>query len=178
MPYDDVKRGDIIVFRYPVQPNQHFVKRVIAVPGDRVRLHEKRAWVNGAPLNEGYAVFHSSIPDEYRDDFPNGEFPSHIDARWWEQLKRLVDGGELRVPAGYYFVLGDNRDESLDSRYWGLVPRENVVGRPLLIYFSVGSTQGPFPQAEAATEKLAQFAEAVTKVVREIRWRRTLQLVQ
>jgi len=179
LPYREVRRGDIVVFRYPVHPSQHFVKRVVAVPGDRVRLTNKRAWVNGVQLPEDYAVFHSGRQDPYRDDFPNGEFPQHVNARWWEQLGKLVTGGEIHVPEGQYFVLGDNRDESLDSRYWGFVPRENIVGRPLLIYFSVGASRsGPFLRAEASTDKLARFAQAFTSAVREIRWERTLRLVR
>lgn len=178
LPYELVSRGDVIVFRYPVNPTQHFVKRVIAIPGDRVRLINKQAWVNGEPVNERYAVFHSMVSDPYRDDFPNGYYPQHVSSQWWTQMESLVQGGDLRVPPGQYFVLGDNRDESLDSRYWGLVPRENIVGRPLLIYFSVGTPPGFFPRAEASSDKLARFAEAVTSAVRGIRWERTLKLVR
>jgi signal peptidase I len=178
LPYEPIQRGEIIVFRYPVHPSQHFVKRVVAIPGDRVRLYNKHAWVNGKPLNEGYAVFHSDYRDPFRDDFPSGEYPSHVDPRWWREMQPLVQGGELIVPPGQYFVLGDNRDESLDSRYWGFVPRENIVGRPLVVYFSMEADRGPFPRAEAASDKLARFAEAVTSVVREVRWSRTLHLVQ
>ncbi len=178
LPYDSARRGDIIVFRYPVNPQQHFVKRVIAVPGDRVHLINKRVWVNGTQVNEPYVVYRSIMRDRYRDDFPAGEYPPHVNARWWEQLPQLVEGGELRVPEGYYFVLGDNRDESLDSRYWGFVPRENIIGRPLLIYFSVAASDGPFPEAEASSGKLGRFAQAVTNVLREIRWNRTMRLVK
>jgi signal peptidase I len=178
LPYEPVQRGEIIVFRYPVNPSQHFVKRVVAVPGDRVRLYNKRAWVNDKPLNERHTIFHSEYSDSYRDNFPDGGYPSHIEARWWQQMESLVKGGELIVPPGQYFVLGDNRDESLDSRYWGFVPRQNIVGRPLIVYFSMEADRGPFPRAEAASDKLARFAEAFTTVVREIRWSRTMHLVQ
>jgi signal peptidase I len=178
LPYEPVKRGEIIVFRYPVNPSQHFVKRVVAIPGDRVRLYNKRAWVNGKPLDESHTVFHSEYRDSYRDNFPSGDLPSHIDPRWWQQMQTLTQGGELLVPPGEYFVLGDNRDESLDSRYWGFVPRQNIVGRPLIVYFSWEADHGPFPRAEAASDKLTRFAEAFTSVVREIRWGRTMHLVQ
>jgi signal peptidase I len=178
LPYREVKRGEVVVFRYPVHPSQHFVKRVIAVPGDRVRLVNKQAWVNGRPVDESYAVFHSSASDSYRDNFPRGELPAQVHTRWWEGLQRNVRAGELYVPPGHYFVLGDNRDESLDSRYWGFVPEENIVGRPLLIYFSVGAPDLAFSEAEAATDRLVRFGQAVNHVFREIRWRRTLMLVK
>jgi signal peptidase I len=178
LPYETVHRGEVVVFRYPVNPSQHFVKRVIAIPGDHVRLYNKRAWVNGKPVDESHSVFHSEYVDSYRDDFPAGDYPAHVDSRWWRQLQSLVKGGDLVVPPGDYFVLGDNRDESLDSRYWGFVPRKNIVGRPLIVYFSMESDHGLFPQAEAASDKLSRFAEAFTSAVREVRWGRTLHVVR
>ncbi len=135
--------------------------------------------MNDRPVDESHAVFHSEYADSYRDDFPAGEYPSHVDPHWWKQMQSLVKGGELTVPPGDYFVLGDNRDESLDSRYWGFVPRQNIVGRPLIVYFSMESGQGPFPRAEAAaSDKLSRFAEAFSSVVREVRWSRTLHVVR
>jgi signal peptidase I len=140
LPYTEIHRGDIIVFRFPVHPEQHFVKRVVGVPGDRVRLVNKQVYVNGKRVDEPYALHQSADTDPYRDDFPQPDLPSpSLSARWWSQMHRLVSGGELLVPDGGYFVLGDNRDYSLDSRYWGFVPRANIIGRPLLIYLSLRS---------------------------------------
>ena len=179
LPYSQVRRGDIVVFRYPVHPSQHFVKRVIGVPGDRVRLINKQVYVNGVPLAEKYAVFRSPMHDYYRDDFPAPSYLSaNVEARWWLQMRGLVRGGELQVSPGQYFVLGDNRDESLDSRYWGFVPQENVIGRPLLIYWSIRSPEDGEPVTVAEGSKLARFAYVLTHIFQETRWQRTFRLVK
>ncbi|MCI0401887.1 MAG: signal peptidase I, partial [Acidobacteria bacterium] len=138
LPYHGVRRGDIVVFRYPVRPTEHFVKRVVALPGDHVRLQDKRLRINGRPLEETYVQHTGSGRDPFRDNFPAADYFSfNVESRWWVELRASMRNGEVVVPPGKYFVLGDNRDHSLDSRYWGFVPRENIVGRPLLIYWSV-----------------------------------------
>jgi len=180
LPYAEVRRGEIIVFRYPVNPEQHFVKRVVGIPGDRVRLVNKRLWVNGVLLREKYAVYNRRDYDTYRDEFPvRGLVSANVESAWWSQMRDLVHDGELVVPSGQYFVLGDNRDRSLDSRYWGFVPRENIIGRPLLIYWSVAA---PPEQAGAAVlpregGKLMSFARSVLRFFANARWDRFLQLV-
>ena len=177
LPYREIQRGDIIVFRYPVHPAQHFVKRVIALPGDRVRMVNKRVFVNERPLQESYVVYNGRGPDVYRDDFPS---PDHaggaVDARWWLNIRRFIHDGELVVPAGSYFVLGDNRDESLDSRYWGFVPRENIIGRPLFIYWSVRHPD--FDGATAPDGTLSRFAYVMTHLLHFTRWDRTFRIVK
>jgi len=179
LPYAPIQRGDIIVFHYPVHPQQHFVKRVIGLPGDRVRLLDSRVLVNGFPLREDYVIHTWPGWDRFRDDFPLTDLPgSSVEPRWWEQLRRQVRDGELIVPPNHYFVLGDNRDESLDSRYWGFVPRENIIGRPLVIYWSWRS---PRPAAQASSawgDKLSLFLYDVTHLFQDTRWDRTLRLVR
>ncbi len=179
LPYSTIHRGDIIVFRYPVHPEQHFVKRVIGVPGDHIRLKNKQVFVNDEPLRESYTVYRSVGRDPYRDDFPRTDFlNANVEARWWLQMRTLVRQGELTVPPGRYFVLGDNRDESLDSRYWGFVPRENIVGRPLLIYWSMRQPSRIGPVAESMGDKLMYLGYAVTHLLQEARWDRTLRLIR
>src|SRR5215470_1822856 len=137
MPYQKIKRGDIIVFHYPVDPRQHFVKRVIGLPGDRLKMLNKKVFINGKPIDESYVRFIEPPNNLFRDDFPRVDIPAYgLDGKWWLQMRKLVEDGELIVPQGYYFVMGDNRDDSQDSRYWGFVPQENVIGRPLIIYWS------------------------------------------
>src|SRR6266852_8904007 len=155
MPYRPVRRGDIIVFRYPVNPTQHFVKRVVGVPGDRVRLINRRVYVNGNPLQEPYVRYTSSAHDAFRDEFPRLNLPvPGLEGGWWLEMKKLVEDSELIIPQGNYFVLGDNRDESLDSRYWGFVPQENVIGRPLLIYWSIRNEGQDIPLSPTPGDKL------------------------
>jgi len=138
LPYGKIERGDIIVFYYPVDPKQFLVKRVIGGPGDRIRLRNKTVYVNGVPQHESYVIHRQWMPDLYRDNFPSQQPTSpEIDRRWRAQFLNYVSGGEIVVPQDHYFVLGDNRDQSLDSRYWGFVPRANIIGRPLVIYLSV-----------------------------------------
>lgn len=178
MPYRPVGHGDIIVFKYPVHPSQHFVKRVIGLPGDRVRLSRKRLFVNGKLQVEPYVV-DSLPPDMYRDNFPNGPRESlGVEASWYQQLQKLVEDGELIVPEGYYFVLGDNRDHSYDSRYWGFVPAENVIGRPLVIYLSLDMPEKEDIAGIGTSDKLSRFTYVVTHVFRNMRWNRTLRIVR
>ncbi len=178
LPYHSVQRQDIIVFRYPVNPKQHFVKRVVAVPGDRVRLINKHVYVNGVRQDDDYATFNWAQRDKFRDNFPDGGFfGDRISARWFLQAQKLLADDELIVPEGSFFVLGDNRDDSYDSRYWGFVPAENVVGRPLLIYWSMDRTNlaiaGGVP-----SDRLSVLAHNVANLVDGLRWNRMLRTVQ
>jgi signal peptidase I len=178
LPYTKVKRGDIVVFHYPVHPQQHFVKRVIGVPGDRIHLRNKQVFVNGQPIVEPYTIFRSSQFNVYRDDFPTTKYiDGNVDSRWWIQMRKLIEDGNLIVPEGYYFVMGDNRDESLDSRYWGFVPRENIVGRPLLIYFSA-KREGDDTGEARPNAKLSRIVNAVERVYEDARWHRMMKLVR
>ncbi len=176
MPYGRVRRGDIVVFNYPVNPEQHFVKRVIGVPGDRVRLVNKQVFVNGVPLRESYVRFSRPADDLFRDNFPRLDITSGLTPEWWVQLRKLVEDGQLIVPEGHYFVMGDNRDNSSDSRYWGFVPQANILGRPLLIYWSVKDAESE-AAASSVGDKLHHFAYAVTHILHTTRWNRTLRLV-
>jgi signal peptidase I len=138
LPPTRVERGDLVVFHYPVEPALHMVKRVVGVPGDRLRLREGRVLVNGRLLDEPYAFYSPSLSNGFRDDFPSLlEADPSVDLKWWIELRRSVRDSDVVVPAGEYFVLGDNRNDSEDSRYWGFVPRNAIVGRPLLVYFTL-----------------------------------------
>jgi len=177
MPYQKIARGDIIVFHYPVDPQQHFVKRVIGLPGDRLRMMNKKVLINGRPLDEPYVRFLEPANNLYRDDFPRTDIPAPaMEGSWWQQMRKLVEDGELIVPQGHYFVMGDNRDDSQDSRYWGFVPQENIIGRPLLIYWSVRDWEAAPPPSTIAG-RFEHLAYAVTHLFQITRWNRTLRLV-
>jgi signal peptidase I len=176
LPYRALQRGDIIVFRYPVDPDTYFVKRVIGLPGDHIRLRDKTVYVNGTALRESYTIYGFHDYDSYRDDFPSPRsFSSNVDYHWRSDLPHFISEGELIVPDGRYFVMGDNRDHSLDSRYWGFVPRDNIVGRPLVIYLSVRGFMG---DNTAPDGKLLPSGRMMTHVFQLARWDRMLRLVK
>ncbi len=143
-------RGDIVVFRYPIDRRQTFIKRVIGVPGDRIRIVSNTVYRNGVALAEPYVVHKfSSAPDPYRDNFPADPAKMVVQPGSGEVrairglLQHHVVSGEAVVPAGNYFVLGDNRDNSLDSRYWGFLDASDIVGKPVLIYDSLEPPADP-----------------------------------
>ena len=174
LPYGDIKRGDIVVFYFPVDPSQFLVKRVIGLPGDHIRLHNKTVYLNGEPLQESYAIHAQMFLDGYRDNFPSQVgYSREIDRHWRRDLASYVNNGDLVVPADHYFVLGDNRDNSLDSRYWGFVPRANIVGRPLVIYLSVKDSG-----RERQNDKLIHSGQILTHLLQLARWDRTFRLVR
>lgn len=180
LPYRKVQRGDIVVFHYPVHPSEHFVKRVVGIPGDHIRLINRRVYVNGVALVEPYA--HYSRPNDggidamFRDDFPRSPLAvSGVNSAWRLEMAKMIDNGQLIVPEGNYFVMGDNRDDSLDSRYWGFVPRENIVGRPLVIYWSMRSQDAADP---SGGNKLTRFIYAMSHLVQITRWDRAMRLVR
>jgi signal peptidase I len=176
LPYRPIRRQEIVVFRYPVNPQQHFVKRVIGIPGDHIRLINKHVYVNGVKQPEEFATFNWAVHDRFRDEFPNGGFfTDRIASKWFIQAQKLVQDGQLIVPEDSYFVLGDNRDDSYDSRYWGLVPAENVVGRPLIIYWSMD--QAPSETAEVAgSGKLSTLAYSAIHSFKSLRWNRMFRI--
>jgi signal peptidase I len=170
MPYQKIARGDVIVFHYPVDPKQHFVKRVIGVPGDRLRLVNKTVFINGKPLNEPYVRFIEPPNNPFRDNFPRTDIPMiNMEGSWWLEMRKLVEDGQLIVPEGHYFVMGDNRDDSQDSRYWGFVPRENIIGSPLLIYWSLKNTE--------PSDNTNRLKYIVMHPFQDTRWNRTLRLI-
>jgi signal peptidase I len=172
LPYTDVKRGDIIVFRYPVDISQTFVKRCIGVPGDRIRLINKQVYLNGVRLDEPYTYHKSDYIDSYRDNFP-GEPNVSVDRRASDMLLNHVTNGEVVVPPNSFFAMGDNRDSSLDSRYWGFVPRENIIGKPLLIFWSYDA-----PTADLVGYSADHFIDLAKNFFFKTRWNRELKLVR
>ena len=178
VPYRPIKRGDIIVFHYPINPPQHFVKRVIGVPGDRVRLINRQVYVNGVPVPEPYVVHKIGDHNLFRDEFPRLNIPYGLDSHWWLQMQKLIEDGQLIVPSGHYFVMGDNRDDSYDSRYWGFVPQENVIGRPLIIYWSLRAPNDDMPQSPSVGDKIFHFVYAVLHIFQITRWDRTFRIVR
>jgi signal peptidase I len=182
LPTAAIHRGDIIVFHDPVDATLHLVKRVIGLPGDHLRLHNGLVYINGHALTEPYAVYRPSPPDNFRDNFPRFQSADpEIDSHWWIRMRSLIENNELIIPTDNYFVLGDNRNDSEDSRYWGFVPREAIVGKPLLIYFSLQQhdtdDNGTLTQ-QATANPTRGHSSKIDSVVDFARWGRTFQVVR
>ena len=162
LPYRELQRGDIIVFKFPYQDHPHFVKRVIGLPGDRLKIVDQQVYVNGKPLDEPYAVHDPSAG--YGDPL-NYNFPpvgTRCTCRRFSPsgltiFARHIQGDELVVPPGKYFAMGDNRDHSLDSRYWGFVDRDAIMGRPFLIYWSINASSADYGNTTFATADPGHF---------------------
>jgi signal peptidase I len=175
LPYRDVRRGDIIVFRYPLNISQDYVKRAIGVPGDHIRFENKQLILNGKTVNEPYTVHSQQFPDAYRDNFPANAHAMPLRPRASEMIERYVVNDELVVPPGYVFAMGDNRDDSDDSRYWGLVPRENIVGTPVIIYWSF---EAPTQDLINGNVGIDHIIDVVTHFFTKTRWTRTFKLIR
>jgi signal peptidase I len=183
LPYRDVARGDIVVFHHPQHP--YLVKRVVGLPGDRLRINDGRVTVNGVVLDEPYAAFEPVAGSPFRDDFPARVYTDpEVDTTWWKQMQSLTRDDELVVPQGEYFVLGDNRNHSTDSRYWGFVSRQQIVARPLVIYFSLyrpstTDLQQATLQAalQARDDRLGHDRQLSAKLTEFARWKRIFRVV-
>jgi signal peptidase I len=182
LPYRSLERGDIIVFKYPYADHQHFVKRVIGLPGDRLKLVDQEVFVNGKQLNEPYVIHDASAPyDMFNYSFPPLKdqmvSPQVIEESGWKkELRRYVEGDELVVPPGKIFAMGDNRDRSSDSRYWGFVDRSAIMGRPFLIYWSVDATSGDYA-ASTFSQRLLGVFDTLAHLPARTRWSRMLRTV-
>lgn len=177
LPYRAPRDGDIVVFHFPENPPEYVVKRVEGSPGDYLHLHNGLVIRDGHKISEPYAAYLPAVPDRFRDDFPavTYNYPG-ADYHWWLRMQHYVHHGQLDVPSHRYFVLGDNRNDSRDSRYWGFVPRRNIVGRPLLIYFSLREPSVPnFPALPG--DKLKQNTGLFAGLFNFARWNRVFQVV-
>jgi signal peptidase I len=164
MPTRDIRRHDVVVFKYPMEPETDFIKRVVALPGESVRIEDKRVYINGEdePLDEPLAYFSQPpgtargkpLVDSRRDNMP-----------------------EIQIPAGHYFVMGDNRDNSRDSRFWGVLPRDLVKGRALVIYWSYDAPEEAY-FASGLTQKIEALWNVVTNFIDGTRWDRFFHLVR
>ena len=162
----------MVVFRRPIDINQNYVKRCMGVPGDHIRIVDKEVYLNGRKLTEPYVQHVFPTLEPYRDNFP-GKPDSQVYGRGRQMPADDVVNGELVVPEGNYFAMGDNRDNSSDSRYGGLVPRENIVGKPVVIFWSYDA-----PTEDLMGYSADHFIDLAKNFFRKTRWDRTLKLVR
>ena len=186
LPYRPLRRGEPVVFHKPVLQsfdggeNLVLVKRVIGLPGDRIHLEHGTVYVNGIAQIEPYAAVTTEASyDPYRDDFPahSGALVPDVAATWALEMPKHLRNGELIVPPDCYFVMGDNRDNSIDSRYWGFVHQENLIGRPLFVYWSF-ETPDDQVNKTSATDRLAFAAHTALHFFDQTRWRRTFEPIR
>jgi signal peptidase I len=180
LPYRPLKRGDIIVFKYPYADHQHFVKRVIGLPGDHLKLVDQQVYINGKPLNEPYVMHDPGAGyDPLNYAFPpvHDQFlTAGMQPEWARDIHKYIQGDELVVPPNKYFAMGDNRDHSLDSRYWGFVDRSAIMGRPFLIYWSVNATSSDYGQS-TFLQRLESILDTLLHLPQRTRWARMLHTV-
>jgi signal peptidase I len=152
LPFKELKRGDVIVFKYPQSPEVAYVKRLIGLPGEKVEMVGRTVYINGQPLKEGYTQYidAGSIYEKY---------------------------GPFQVPEGKYFAMGDNRDNSQDSRFWGYVPRDHIIGKALAIYWSFETPRDEYLQTSLA-ERVKQFGDVILNFFTKTRWNRTLKIIR
>jgi signal peptidase I len=164
LPVGTIKRGDVLVFKYPVQPDRDFVKRVIGLPGETLEVRDKKVYINGQPLDEPYVRYL---------DTSGGPTDSHeitaSDVR--ENYKPVT------VPPDQYFMMGDNRDNSADSRYWGFLRRDYIKGKALLIYWSYESESQDYEQ-EGAGAAIQDLASVFTHFFTRTRWDRMFHQIR
>lgn len=175
MPYRQIQRGDIVVFLHPKEHGMYVVKRVMGIPGDHIHLQNGVVYRNGEPLTEPY-VLRQGTGSEYRENFPKGtnyggEYPD-----WPIEMSSHLQNGELVVPLDSYFGMGDHRDVSLDSRYWGFIPRDHIVGRPLFIYWSFVTPTDQYQRRDMGN-RLSFLVHTIVHFFDQTRWSRMFRLV-
>lgn len=179
LPYRPVRRGDIIVFRFPYDDHAHYVKRVIGLPGEHLRIASQQLYIDGSPIAEPYAYYDLTAYDPMSENFPPAEHFAALGLRpeWASQIRNYIHDGELVVPPDRFFVMGDNRNSSLDSRYWGFVDRRAIIGRPIVVYWSVRATADDYAD-RSLLGSLRGITGALFHLPSETRWHRMLRAVR
>jgi len=179
IPYREPHRGDIVVFVSPSTPGLFVVKRVVGQPGDHIHLQHGRVWLNGVEQNEPQVIHSRGDYSPYRDEFPNVP-PSedeNVTPEWMLTMRAHTEGQDIVVPPDSYFGMGDNRDVSLDSRYWGFIPKENILGRPMFIYWSFVTPASQWQKTDIGS-RVSFLFHIVTHFFTETRWSRMFKLVR
>ncbi len=164
LPVKAIRRGDVIVFKYPEEPDRDFIKRVVGLPGETLELREKKVYINGQPLNEPYVHFLQ----------PPSASPELAETTSFDVRERY---GPVTVPAGQYFVMGDNRDNSQDSRYWGFLPRDYVKGKALVIYWSYRADRADYEE-DGAGAALRGMGSVFVHFFTRTRWDRMFHQIR
>ena len=159
LPRKKIERNDIVVFKYPNELSKDYVKRIIALEGEKIEIKDKQVYINDVPIPDEHKVHNDS------QVFTKNEYYQYDDIR--------DNYGPVVVPSGHFFVMGDNRDNSMDSRYWRFLPIENIKGRPWVIYFSYKADQDAW-QKTSFGERVKKFVSFIPKA----RWSRILRIIK
>jgi signal peptidase I len=178
MPYRPIRRGEVAVFISPHEPDLHLVKRIVGVPGDRLHLQDGVLYVNGVKQNEPY-VYHAPDrpPDSYADNFPSENPWGRAVPEWPIILQSHMQNGEVVIPPHSYFAMGDSRQNSFDSRFWGFVPEENIIGRPLFIYWSFDTPENQY-QKTSWGDRIQFIFHVIFHFFDQTRWGRMFHPVR
>ena len=181
-----IDRGNIIVFSTPPKENcagppvSDLVKRVIGLPGDHLKIVDQQVYVNGKMLEEPYVVHDAaSVYDPLNYSFPpvgSQMYMAQVQPEWAHEIRKYIQGDEIVVPPGKYFAMGDNRDHSLDSRYWGFVDRDAIMGRPFLIYWSIDANTADYSDSTFGQRIIGIF-DTLMHLPARTRWNRMLHTV-
>jgi signal peptidase I len=180
LPYRDIRHSDIVVFLSPEEQGLFVVKRIIGIPGDRIHLRDGVVYRNGQKLDEPYAQHKMGDYNPYRDNFPAvppSEMYGVKNDQWRQEVSAHLEGSDIVVPPNSYFAMGDNRDVSYDSRYWGFIPRKNVIGRPLFIYWSFITPPDQYLMRRPS-DRLGFIAHVAIHFFDQTRWSRTFRIVR
>jgi signal peptidase I len=175
LPYREPKRGDVIVFKYPNDPDMAYVKRLIGLPGDTVEMIGRTVFINGEKLNENYNVKDDedgNIIDNVVND-PQKKYT----LQYFNPKSDNLHWGPYEVPEGHYFAMGDNRDNSLDSRYWNFIPRDYMLGKPLVIYWSFETARDEYLRTSPG-EGIQQFTNVILNFFTKTEWKRTFKIIR
>jgi signal peptidase I len=165
LPTKDVRRGDVIVFKYPEGPERDFIKRIIGLPGETVQVRAKNVLINGQPIDEPYV----------RYEQPPAALPERDEVTSFDVREEY---GPVTVPADSYFVMGDNRDNSEDSRYWGFLPREYIKGRALVVYWSYEAGRADYLQDDTLGGQVGGIFSVITHFFTRTRWDRLFHQIR
>jgi len=179
LSYRDVRFRDIVVFLSPAEPGLYVVKRIIGLPGDRIHLRNGVVYRNGEALEEPYVLHDRDTMDPYRNNFPAvpPTDDPNVYPNWMVDLQSYIHGDDIVVPPDHYFAMGDHRGVSLDSRYWGFIPKGNIIGRPMFIYWSFETPDDQYRKT-AWGDRILFLGKVVLHFFDETRWKRTLQFVR
>jgi signal peptidase I len=180
LPYRNIRRDEIAVFMSPEQPGLFLVKRIIGIPGDHIHLRDDVVYRNSEKLVEPFVRHKREEHNPYTDNFPalppSGEY-GVSNKKWALEMPSHIEGEDIVVPPDSYFAMGDNRENSYDSRFWGFIPRKNVIGRPMFIYWSFITPEDQY-QMRDASDRLGFLAHTIIHFFDETRWRRTFMPVR